>query len=233
MVNDQRGSGFTRIIGNTIDIGAFELQTPELAGDYNRNGTVDAADYVLWRKTLDASGVTPFSGADGDGNGSVQPADFNIWRSNFGQSLLGGGTGASNATSQALPVGTSVAAATSVISEEVVAVPTTANEGGDTAPSLAKPAVSSELVRFADARRLPRVRARQVAATTSAGADALAQDNALLAWLSSPRRTEAPLAEVVSSSWHSNEAFTQVDGSELDSVDEISAGLENALVMDF
>jgi hypothetical protein len=49
---DQRGRGFMRMIGNAIDIGAFELQTPELAGDYNRNGTVDAADYVVWRKTL-------------------------------------------------------------------------------------------------------------------------------------------------------------------------------------
>jgi MprA protease rhombosortase-interaction domain-containing protein len=39
-------------------------------GDYNDNGTVDAADYVLWRKDPSAFG--------GD------PAGYNTWRTNFG-----------------------------------------------------------------------------------------------------------------------------------------------------
>jgi hypothetical protein len=41
------------------------------AGDYNHNGVVDAADYVIWRKT--------------DGS----PAGYTAWRTNFG--LTGGG----------------------------------------------------------------------------------------------------------------------------------------------
>ena len=41
-------------------------------GDFNRDGTVDASDYVLWRKTL-GSTVTLFTGADGDGDGVDRP----------------------------------------------------------------------------------------------------------------------------------------------------------------
>ena len=60
---DQRGTPFDRVFdGNSngvarIDIGAFELQPKGILGDYNRNGTVDAADYVVWRKTLGTTGV--------------------------------------------------------------------------------------------------------------------------------------------------------------------------------
>ena len=74
---DQRGTGFERVrdgdgaSGAKIDIGAFELQQPvgpELPGDYNLDHSVDAADYVLWRKTLGTTGVPAYSGADGDGD---------------------------------------------------------------------------------------------------------------------------------------------------------------------
>ena len=39
-------------------------------GDYNRDGTVDAADYVVWRSGL---GTT------------YTQADYDVWRANFGQ----------------------------------------------------------------------------------------------------------------------------------------------------
>ena len=54
------------------------------AGDYNRNGIVDTADYVVWRNTLGQT-VPPLSGADGSGNGLVGFEDYNIWQSNFGR----------------------------------------------------------------------------------------------------------------------------------------------------
>jgi PEP-CTERM motif-containing protein len=47
-------------------------------GDFNLDGSVDAADYVVWRKN--ASGI-------------YSQTDFNIWRANFGASL-GPGSGA-------------------------------------------------------------------------------------------------------------------------------------------
>lgn len=83
-VNDQRGAPFTRVYGGRIDIGAFELQpTGGLVGDFNRNGTVDAADYVIGRKQS-GSTVAPASGADANGDGKVNDADLVVWRSNFG-----------------------------------------------------------------------------------------------------------------------------------------------------
>ncbi len=60
-------------------------------GDYNHNGVVDAADYVVWRDEL---GQTGFSlPADGDGDNTITQNDYNIWRSNFGNHS-GSGSGA-------------------------------------------------------------------------------------------------------------------------------------------
>jgi hypothetical protein len=58
-----------------------------LSGDYNRSGTVDAADYVLWRKTVGQS-IAFGTGADGDGDGVIGPGDYAAWRGNFGLSAL-------------------------------------------------------------------------------------------------------------------------------------------------
>jgi hypothetical protein len=68
--------------------------SPALPGDYNGNGTVDAADFTVWRDALGQSGLVPYSGADGNGNGSIGPEDYAIWKSHFGQSApvpVGGG----------------------------------------------------------------------------------------------------------------------------------------------
>ena len=54
---------------------------PILAGDYNGDGTVNAADFVLWRRT---SGSTMELAADGNRNGIVDQDDYDIWRRNFG-----------------------------------------------------------------------------------------------------------------------------------------------------
>jgi T5SS/PEP-CTERM-associated repeat protein len=56
---------------NQIVLTSFE-RAPGVAGDYNGDGTVDAADYVVWR----------------DGNGSQD--EYNAWRANFGNSLASG-----------------------------------------------------------------------------------------------------------------------------------------------
>ncbi|WP_425398649.1 dockerin type I domain-containing protein [Aeoliella sp.] len=58
--------------------------TPSLIGDYNGDGTVNIADYAVWRNTLGAT-VTPFDGADGNGNGMVDAGDYTEWKTNFGQ----------------------------------------------------------------------------------------------------------------------------------------------------
>jgi hypothetical protein len=58
------------------------ISSPAVAGDYNKNGIVDASDYVLWRKTLGQTGNG--LAADGNGNNSIDPGDYTIWRTHFG-----------------------------------------------------------------------------------------------------------------------------------------------------
>jgi hypothetical protein len=61
--------------------GVLSVVSAGVPGDYNNDGAVDAADYVVWRKT----------GING-------PTGYDTWRTNFGEPG-GSGSGASeNAT---------------------------------------------------------------------------------------------------------------------------------------
>ncbi|MEN1679440.1 MAG: PEP-CTERM sorting domain-containing protein [Planctomycetota bacterium] len=60
-----------------------------LAGDYNNDGVVDAADYTVWRDTLGEEVNPRFGGADGDGSGVIDLADYELWAQNFGQTATG------------------------------------------------------------------------------------------------------------------------------------------------
>ncbi len=67
-----------------LSAGDFSLVTLEpLDGDYNGDGTVDAADYTIYRDTLGQS-VALGSGADGNGNGVVDAGDYTVWANNYG-----------------------------------------------------------------------------------------------------------------------------------------------------
>lgn len=55
-----------------------------VAADFNKNGIVDMADYVLWRNYKGTSSGATLAQGDADGNGAVNDADYFIWRSNFG-----------------------------------------------------------------------------------------------------------------------------------------------------
>ena len=76
------------------------------AGDYNDDGVVNAADYVVWRRLLGSS-YDPR--ADGDTNGVINAADYAVWRANFGAvaaaSSLGGVAGAGAAVPEPQTVG--------------------------------------------------------------------------------------------------------------------------------
>ena len=69
----------TATSGNVLGFGfitQFTFQpVPQLSGDYNTNGVVDAADYVVWRNGL---GTT------------YTQADYDVWRANFGQTIGSG-----------------------------------------------------------------------------------------------------------------------------------------------
>ena len=71
--------------------------TTNPAADYNGDGNVDAADYVVWRK-YNGRTIALLPG-DYNGDGAVDAADYvvlrktgqdiNVWRANFGKTLVG------------------------------------------------------------------------------------------------------------------------------------------------
>jgi hypothetical protein len=61
---------------------------PNLAGDYNDNGIVDAADYSVWRDHLGAAINLPNDSTPG----LVTNDDYLVWKSNFGSSNPGSGS---------------------------------------------------------------------------------------------------------------------------------------------
>jgi hypothetical protein len=70
---------------------------PALSGDYNGDGTVDAADYTVWRNNLGDANESDINN-NGDG-GAVTDSDYDWWKQHYGDSLPGSGTGATaNAT---------------------------------------------------------------------------------------------------------------------------------------
>jgi hypothetical protein len=71
---------------NVADVDFGSLALPPLLGDYNRDGSVDAADSVVWRNSLGQT-VVPYQGADGDGDGTVDQDDRAIWMAHFGEVL--------------------------------------------------------------------------------------------------------------------------------------------------
>jgi hypothetical protein len=80
-----RGGG-----GGIIELVAAAAGIP---GDYNSDGTVDAADYVVWRKNVGGPAGTLPNDPDG---GAIGSAQYNTWRANFGVS-------ANSAESPSLP----------------------------------------------------------------------------------------------------------------------------------
>jgi hypothetical protein len=66
---------------NTTQLYTNGVLSVALPGDYNFDSTVDAADYVVWRKGIGIAST---------------PENYNLWRTNFGRSASGGS--ASNAT---------------------------------------------------------------------------------------------------------------------------------------
>ena len=64
-----------------LSMGKLSVAATGLPGDYNQNGTVDAADYVVWRNEIGT------------------PAGYNTWRANFGATGGSGSDAAANSFS--------------------------------------------------------------------------------------------------------------------------------------
>jgi len=64
------------------------LASTGVVGDYNNDGAVNAADYVVWRKNIGASSLIH---RDPENSGPVGVADYLSWRENFGRATSGAG----------------------------------------------------------------------------------------------------------------------------------------------
>ncbi len=185
--------------------------------DYNDNGVVDAADYVLWRKTLGTMGVPAYSGADGDGDGMIDQDDYDVWHAHFGQQIPAAGA-ASGATPAAGSASGEESSNLAVNSSN--AIPAT---------SLMVPEISSEPL------ELPASGVRMSAASDYKRAVAAAlkvntnREEALTAWLVSQRNQR--------DKWQFE--FDFQSGDNLDSTRSndafacIDAGFESLLQFDF
>ncbi len=83
VTTDQRGTGFARIVGGIVDIGAFESQTLVPSADFDTDGDVDGADFLAWQRGFCTASPTPSEG-DADFDADVDATDLGIWQTNYG-----------------------------------------------------------------------------------------------------------------------------------------------------
>jgi Dockerin type I domain len=71
----------------------YERSSPvsivETTGDYNGDGTVNAADYTIWRNTLGQAANPLGSGADGIADGTIDEQDYAFWKLHFSEIVSG------------------------------------------------------------------------------------------------------------------------------------------------
>ncbi|TWT73621.1 hypothetical protein Pla123a_39590 [Posidoniimonas polymericola] len=78
-------------------VGVLSAPSP-LAGDYNQDGVVNAADYTVWRDNQGTSVVLPNDATPG----TVTTADYDVWLANYGAGVAGA------SSRQAVPEPTSI-----------------------------------------------------------------------------------------------------------------------------
>jgi hypothetical protein len=89
-----------------LELEYMEIRLPEtgIAGDYNGNGVVDAADYTFWRDRLGQNIALPNTNPD-DTDNMVTTAEYDFWKSRFG-ATSGSGSSALAATESVPEPGT-------------------------------------------------------------------------------------------------------------------------------
>jgi hypothetical protein len=87
------GSGAQYASSLITGAGTLQVLTGPIAGDYNDDGIVDAADYAVWRISVGGASI---ANRDPNNTGLIGQADYNSWRTNFGQTAGSGNGAASN-----------------------------------------------------------------------------------------------------------------------------------------
>jgi len=148
-----------QVVGDA-DFGNYAL--PTLPGDFNRNGEVDAADYVLWRHT-EGSSTPAYMGADGTGDGAVAAGDYDVWSAHFGDTE----SPSSEMTVAALGTGSGIA-----------------NEKDETATPIVTQSISTSQLSAVISSASQSPRNRRSALVDRTGEFEQSRDEALLRWLS-------------------------------------------------
>jgi hypothetical protein len=153
-----------------------------LAGDYNLNGIVDAADFTFWRDHLGRMFTLPGEDPAAATPGLVDQEDYDFWKANFGnkQPAPAGGSGAIVARTSEEPVAQEHRApsASAALTTATLSEPETRAAEGST--SLAGFVFHVDRPHSKESQPPRRNRITTIAS----------QDGALVAWLAS-RRTGA------------------------------------------
>jgi hypothetical protein len=97
----ESGKAYFDIHTSAFSDGEIRGFLSRVPGDYNDNGIVDAADCVVWRKTL----LTTGEGLKADSNNDnvINDDDYTAWRQNFGNFGLGTPPGSGATFSSSIP----------------------------------------------------------------------------------------------------------------------------------
>jgi Lysyl oxidase/Bacterial pre-peptidase C-terminal domain len=190
----------------------------QLRGDYNDDGSVDAGDYILWRKTLNTT-VTPNSGADGSGNGFIDHADHGVWMESFG-TTANPGAGSGLAVSSA-----SIQSALQPAAAEAPLLPASPVSGSspltatDSSASAGRAALNAASLNFAERKKS--VSPATASSTKTAAAGQFG--NLILVQLQSATRSDTPAhgRTRMNPADESTEADHEPIGSLLAAIDEV------------
>lgn len=89
---DQRGAGFDRVVGGSVDIGAYEAQQLP-TGNFNGDAIVDGTDFLAWQRGFGTVDATQADG-NSDDDTDVDASDLAAWQVAYGEAgleIVGGG----------------------------------------------------------------------------------------------------------------------------------------------
>jgi hypothetical protein len=82
---------FARITGSTANVQLYDLSLTAAvlfpSGDFDKNGVVDGADFLLWQREFGATGAS--LAADANHDNRVNAADLSLWQAHFGETTAG------------------------------------------------------------------------------------------------------------------------------------------------
>jgi hypothetical protein len=95
-----QGKDTDKVFGQQVKVGIDNVRfcdtlaacsaPPAVAGDYNNDGQVDAADYTIWREHLGQTSPTYTLPNETASPGTVDQADYTEWKTHFGSSAGSG-----------------------------------------------------------------------------------------------------------------------------------------------